>query len=284
MRRLLVLGLVPLLFTLGCPANDDDSSVGDDDDSSGVDDDDAAEQLWLFDSDEDVGLGIVGGQATPLVAYQMWNSQVTNATGDCPEVTEAAGTLTVTGGCADGGGRQWEGTITAAMDLSTDPQTRSMVYDGFSITSPAGDVVVALDGTQEVEGTDLNDPAVRRYSRFDTAAELHVGAMAAFTDVRVYSEIVHTGEVTSLPPLNPDRSISGAASIQGTVINRDHGTFDVDTVDLLHDPACDREGMSGVVVLIGANTVTATHEGEIECDGCFGYVSDDGLDSVICPH
>ena len=284
MRRWLCVGLLPLVFTLGCPANDDDSSGLDDDDSSVVDDDDVGDDLWLFDSDEDVGFGIVGGLSIPLVSYNIWNSQVAAASGDCPTITEAAGTLTVTGGCADGGGRQWEGSITAVIDLAADPQTRSMVYEDFSLVTPAGDTVVALDGVQEVEGTDLDDPTVCRYSRFDTDVEIHVGAVMAFTNVRVHSTLVHSGDVTSLPPLNPDRSISGTASIVGTVINRDHGSYDVDVTDLFHDPACDREGMSGTVVLVGANVATAEHDGAIECDGCFSYTTDDGLESVICPH
>ncbi len=309
MRRLWPLCLTLLL--LGCPTtDDDDSSVADDDDAveddddsvaddddsvaddddSVIDDDDAVGDAWLFEVGDDVQLAIQVGLAIPAVGYNLWNGQVGAAqqAGDpCPTLAQAAGVLTVTTDCTDLQGRAWTGQIVAAW-VDGDPEVRSMEYTDFAITAPNGSVVVSLHGSQVITGEDLMVPATRVITQLDTSATLQISAQPAWQGLTfTHTGTVHTGAVSALPPFDdlPSDPVDHEGTIQvaGEVDVWERGTFAITATDVVQDADCDREGSSGVIVLTGANIVTATLDGAIECDGCFPYVSDDGLDDEICP-
>ena len=310
MRRLWPLCLSLLL--LGCPTtDDDDSSVTDDDDSSATDDDDVVddddsgapddddvvddddsggEVPWLFETGEDIQLAIQIGLAIPAVGYNLWNGQVGAAqqAGDpCPTLAQAAGVLTVTTDCTDLQNRVWSGTIVAAW-VDGDPEVRTMEYTDFAITAPNGAVVVSLHGAQVITGEDLMVPATRVITELSTSATIEAAAQPAWQGLTfTHTGTVHTGDVSALPPFDdlPSDPVDheGTIQIAGDVFVWERGTFAITGTDIVQDADCDREGSSGTILLAGANNVTATLDGAILCDGCFPYVSDDGLDDEICP-
>jgi hypothetical protein len=174
----------------------------------------------------------------------------------CPSTVANGETTTYTGGCVDGDGLAWTGTLVRT-DISRGTR---LVYDGFGTDSGLdGEMVWFADADRlevDLAARDAAGSVLRAWTTGYTF-ESAIGARAAWA-----------------------RAGKGEGSFSGRLTTAD-GLYDV-AGSIGHDGACGREPDRGEVLVSGFRAGTLTLNGAAICDGCVPLADEYGI-GEICP-
>lgn len=217
--------------------------------------------------------------AIPEVAY-IFNLLVVAFTNPddpsaCPTVTLDGDNYAAEGGCTDGTGNVYGGSITIVSDDTSAVET----YDDWSIEGADFSWVMNGALTLASSGDDVG-----------LLSEEDFHLVATGLDPAVYgqeeADATFPGFASHLP-LDADGNLdvfsgTGSPDFAGAIIEETQGTATLSGGYNLDTETCPDEPTSGTLTINGDGTASITYDGSSACDGCATYALSDGSTETAC--
>ena len=218
-------------------------------------------------TDPDAVRGMANGVSAAKVYEAMFALAVfvpTDTTSPCPTLVEdkVAGTAEATGGCTDGDGAEWIGTVKTT-SIPKSSYTIEALGWGFSSLVPCDSGAATSESVEYTGVAVFPDGETGPFSAELGITVTTADPVSCTTSTATTSYVSYSGTLNP-PPKGANYLFSGSGRYGNDVFGKAEGST---TAELIDDSVCGTEAMSGNTTITSvANTVVVTYDGSTDCD------------------